>query len=170
MTLDGGVEGAGSVSRSEPESLCPLPRKRGWGRSGTAASTRSKKSLSGLSRRIGMRRVGLKRGTGGLLRRAYNPSARSSLRPVSRKRQRVNRVRRQNLEEAFGPRETWRCQVRDWTNTIVQPCFGAVNGHGIKTRARGGSITDTNNIILLCNRHNEQAPSLGLTVHSWEKW
>jgi hypothetical protein len=43
------------------------------------------------------------------------------------------------------------------------------------TRARGGSITDPDNIVLLCRRHHDDvgrgepwAYDMGLLVHSWD--
>jgi hypothetical protein len=54
-------------------------------------------------------------------------------------------------------------------------CFGGVNGHELLKRSRGGSITDMENVTLLCDFHNsfvEMHPSvsheMGLAKHSWE--
>lgn len=50
--------------------------------------------------------------------------------------------------------------------------------HEIRTRARGGSITDPDNIVLLCRQHHDhithtaegqrEGHELGLLKHSWE--
>jgi len=104
------------------------------------------------------------------------PMKRSTLKPMSDKRKAVNVKRKEAMLAHFGPRETWKCTVRDIIGT---PCFGDINGHEIKSRARAGR-TDENllymsGIILVCNHHNSwiednptKAHELGLTKHSWE--
>lgn len=96
------------------------------------------------------------------------------LRPVSDRQRRKNAERRVALEAAFGPREVWRCLVRDrpaWL-AFMGPCLGPVNGHELLKRGQGGSITDVRNIVMLCNHHNgwvednpDAATSLGLVIH-----
>lgn len=156
------VAGQGRMSGDSGGALCPLPRDRGW-RQGSSPLAASEGGVRPLPRKGLLRRVGLKRGTGGLLRRAYNPSARSSLRPVSRKRQRENRVRARALEEAWGPRP-WHCVFKGYvrryearTGEAYEPprCFGEVNAHELVKRSRGGSITDPSNCVPLCNFHND---------------
>lgn len=107
---------------------------------------------------------------------------RSPLKPVSEKRKALNRERKELMEQAFGPRDTWKCQ---WGTAIrfaavavpasMMPCHGDINGHEVLKRSRGGSITDMTNVLTLCNYHNdliEQEPlmaeHLGLSKHAWE--
>lgn len=98
---------------------------------------------------------------------------RSRIKPVSDKRRAENKVRAQMMEEKFGPREEWTCQF--WSvayigqlfdeNESPQFHFGEINGHEFKKRSAGGSITDPDNVILLCNWHNgwvEENPELAL--------
>ena len=101
---------------------------------------------------------------------------RSPLNRVSKKRQRENVIRRENLERAWGPRP-WSCWLSYKSGTEkIPPCFGAVNAHEIVKRSQGGSITDPSNMIPLCNFHNgwvETADrdlvwSLGLVRSAWE--
>jgi hypothetical protein len=94
---------------------------------------------------------------------------RTRVNPVSRKRQAKNAERKRLMLERFGPQEEWRCLLAD------PQCFGAVNGHELLKRSRGGSITDMDNVVLLCNYHNtwvedypEEANKMGLSKHSWE--
>lgn len=66
-----------------------------------------------------------------------------SLRAVSAKRARQQRERRKVL-----------AQMLDEHDGVCPRCFSArvVDGHELKTRAQGGSITDQNNIVLVCRR------------------
>lgn len=87
---------------------------------------------------------------------------RSRLRPRSAKRVAEQAERQGQLEERFGPREEWRCQfgrVVRFAQVVVPisvlPCHGEVNGHEVLKRSRGGSITDMDNVLLLCNYHND---------------
>ena len=102
---------------------------------------------------------------------------RSRIRPVSEKRKALNIERRKILEATFGPRDTWRCALRDTPQALVAfgACFGSVNGHEVLKRSQGGSITDPENIIMLCNHHNSEvenqpirAHEFGLMRHVWE--
>lgn len=66
------------------------------------------------------------------------------MRPVSAKRARENRARRQVLAALAEP----------VGGQVCQRCFSAraVDGHERLSRARGGSITDPANIVQLCRR------------------
>lgn len=103
---------------------------------------------------------------------------RSRINPISKRRQRLNEERREMLEQNFGPREAWRCEVeaRPIMAVMMGGCYGEVNGHEILKRSQGGDITNPGNILMLCNRHNmwvedypEDAHRLGLMIHRWEK-
>jgi hypothetical protein len=89
------------------------------------------------------------------------------MRAVSLRRQRENRERRRVVAEltAEGPRI---CPVPWCTNVADSP-------HEPLTRARGGSITDPGNIVLVCWAHNQELTlepawgyQLGLLRHSWD--
>lgn len=95
---------------------------------------------------------------------------RTRLRPISEKRQAQNALRRELMVERFGLREEWKCSI-----AALGSCYGPVNGHERVKRSQGGSITDMDNIILLCNFHNDYvednptlARELGLSRHGWE--
>ena len=52
----------------------------------------------------------------------------------------------------------------------------ATDPHEIKSRARGGSITDPGNVAGLCREHHDhitthplEAEELGLSIHSWDE-
>ena len=103
---------------------------------------------------------------------------RSPVNRISQKRQAEMQLRKSLMEETFGPRETWRCTFWLYRSTLMEPslCHGNVNGHELLKRSRGGSITDMNNVVLLCDFHNgwcEDHPSdahdMGLARHSWER-
>lgn len=98
---------------------------------------------------------------------------RSPLRPVSKKRAKANVERRKVLIEKYGLPDTWSCELQAIIGTT---CAGAIHGHELLKRSRGGSITDPDNIMLACDFHNgwvEDFPSLaselGLSKHSWEQ-
>ena len=102
---------------------------------------------------------------------------RSRIKPVSDKRRAVNVERARILEATFGPRDSWRCSLRDTPQALVAfgPCMGTVNGHEVLKRSQGGSIIDPDNIVLLCNGHNVavedhpiEAHAFGLMRHVWE--
>lgn len=99
------------------------------------------------------------------------------MRRVSKKRAKLNVERKRLMEEHFGPREEWGCTFRYYLPFPhdPSPCFGSVNGHEIVKRSQGGSLTDLDNIVLLCNRHNDyledhprEARELGLVRSNWE--
>lgn len=90
----------------------------------------------------------------------------STLNPVSAKRQRQNRQRTELLREPRIYPQV--CAVPWCTNVGDSP-------HEPLTRARGGSITDPANIVMVCWPHNQEltleppwAYELGLLVHSWD--
>lgn len=86
---------------------------------------------------------------------------RTRLRPVSKKRQALNRLRRRVLHDTFGSHPQCRfpnCTALAW------------DAHELLSRARGGSITDPANIVPLCRVHHDwvtvnpsKAETLGLS-------
>ena len=103
---------------------------------------------------------------------------RSPVNRISQKRQAEMQLRKSLMEETFGPRENWRCTFWLYRSTLMEPslCHGNVNGHELLKRSRGGSITDMNNVVLLCDFHNgwcedhpSEAHEMGLARHSWER-
>ncbi len=102
---------------------------------------------------------------------------RQRVNPVSAKRRRQNSERKTLLESLYGREETWTCMVANSPShlRLMGPCYGAVHGHEILPRGRGGSITDPANVVPLCNRHNDwcsefpvEAHRLGLLKHAWD--
>ena len=102
---------------------------------------------------------------------------RTPLRKVSKKRSRENRERARIFEVAWGPKEWWRCVLRDDPRALVDlgSCGGTVNAHEILKRSQGGSILDPENCVPLCNFHNravedfpEKARKYGLVLSPWE--
>jgi hypothetical protein len=102
------------------------------------------------------------------LERGAGPERKTGLKSMSNKRRRVNRVRRKVAHETFGANPV--CAVPkcgQWADDAHEPL----------TRARGGSITDPNNMVPLCRWHNDElaaeepawAYPLGLLKHSWDK-
>ena len=87
--------------------------------------------------------------------------------PVSKKRASLNILRRSFVKKILNDRMM--CEAR------IQGCtYMPTDVHEIKTRARGGSIIDPDNVLALCrNCHyfitKEPAWSQenGFTVHSW---
>lgn len=87
------------------------------------------------------------------------------MRAVSKKRARLNRLRRQILDPFIlegTPCEVTECPER------------ATDGHEIRTRGRGGSIIDLENIALICRGHHraitenpDWALRHGWVVSSW---
>jgi len=111
---------------------------------------------------------------------------RSRVNPVSQERLFDNASRKRLLEEAFGPQDEWECKFSTFLGVAVvegvdtsswklAACYGPVHGHEILKRSRGGSITDMQNVVLLCNFHNgwiedfpKEAHAMGLSKHAWE--
>jgi hypothetical protein len=93
------------------------------------------------------------------------------IRQVSRKRARQNRERRAMATRRYGPDRplcAWPGDTPHWADAFHEPL----------TRARGGSITDEENTVPMCNLHNSmlttltgarlrEAYDLGLIKHSW---
>jgi len=82
----------------------------------------------------------------------------SPIKKVSDKRIKLMNQRREMMEEKFGPRELWVCQFEEFVGPAmagVIRCFGVINGHELKKRSQGGSIVDPENVVLLCNYHND---------------
>ena len=106
---------------------------------------------------------------------------RTPLKPISKKRSKVNVERRKAQEAGWGPRP-WKCRFWEYEqdSAIVTQtsCFGPVNGHEILSRAQSGkdsNLTDVSGQVPLCDFHNrwvtehpELAHSMGLLRHSWE--
>ena len=104
---------------------------------------------------------------------------RTPIRPVSKNRQRVNKLRAEAMEEHFGPREGWTCYFVAHPVIVAKGCYGPPSGHEILKRSRAGStdenLLDVEGIVILCARHQvwvedfpKIAHSLGLAKHSWE--
>ena len=128
------------------------------------------------------------------LERGVTALRRSRINPVSSKRRKENRERRSVKEQLVEERGPW-CEVakavsaryvehglpQNWGTlevaaVVYHLCTGlADDAHEIVTRGRGGSITDPDNILLVCRRHHDwitthpkEAHELGLVRHSWE--
>jgi hypothetical protein len=87
------------------------------------------------------------------------------VRTVSKKRAAVNRVRRAVIAAKYP--EPVLCAV-PWCASLGD------SPHEPLTRARGGSIIDPDNIVMVCWPHNQELTSepawgyeLGLLKHSW---
>lgn len=90
------------------------------------------------------------------------------LRAQSPKRQAENRVRRKVIHATFGDQPTCIAPgCTRWADDVHEPL----------TRARGGSITDPDNMTPLCRPHHDEvtftepawAYELGLLRHSWDR-
>jgi hypothetical protein len=102
------------------------------------------------------------------LRAAGNLERSAPLRKQSKKRQQENRERRAMKNEMF-PDGTPECIVPwcgEWADELHEPL----------TRARRGSITEPDNAVPTCRRHNQELTEepdwgyeLDLLVHSWDK-
>jgi len=84
--------------------------------------------------------------------RAWQQRTRQPLPATSEKRTKENRVRFTETMPFVRQRDGNRCQLREGFGT---PCFGALHGHELLKRSRGGSITDAAGIVLACDRHND---------------
>lgn len=92
---------------------------------------------------------------------------RTRLKPMSAKRRKTNATRRANMVAAFG--ETPACAAQ------LAGCKGwASDAHEVKSRARGGSITDPTNVKPLCRpchtyitEHPAWAEANGWALPSW---
>jgi hypothetical protein len=91
------------------------------------------------------------------------------LRPRSKKTERKYVERRKIVSNLLSTRA--KCEAG-----IIDVCVGkAVDVHEVKTRGRGGSILDEENLRCLCRpchqyvtEHPKEAHALGLVVHAWE--
>ena len=92
---------------------------------------------------------------------------RTPLKAVSDKRKKENRERAKVLQFR-----------RQWNHCEAQCCDGCTDrptdGHEILTRARGGSITDTTNILMVCRPchtwitdNPQEANRFGFTIPRW---
>lgn len=89
--------------------------------------------------------------------------------PKSDKRKAEDRLRAVVLERLR--RERGRCEAE-----CVRHCTGEPqDGHEIHTRGRGGSITDENNILMVCRPCHDEitlnpawAHMAGFVIHEWE--
>ncbi len=114
----------------------------------------------------------------------------TSLRPVSKKRQSQQAARRKLVKEQLAARPYCEAgeRIYKWQKDHLgseyarerrktDQCYGrATDIHEPLTRARGGSITDVGNTISVCRRchdwihaHPDIATDLGLLKHSWTK-
>jgi hypothetical protein len=92
---------------------------------------------------------------------------RSPIRPTSKKRDAENRLRKKLRERLL--------DERPWCEARIKGCTRVGSDlHEIKTRARGGSITDENNILVLCRQCHmiittepAFATENGFIVHAW---
>ncbi len=98
------------------------------------------------------------------------PTPRTPIKPVSAKRARQNRERAAMADRLWPDR-------REGTVMCTVPECGrpADDGNEILPRARGGSITDENNVHPCCRQHNEELTKepewgydLGFLRHSWD--
>lgn len=97
--------------------------------------------------------------------------SKARLRRSSKKRDRENRLRRKVVEKLAEERGT-DCQAQ-----VEGVCTGrAMDAHERLTRARGGSITDGRNILLVCRpchdfitAHPLEAAERGLLRWSWQR-
>jgi len=81
---------------------------------------------------------------------------RSWLKLRSPQRDQENAKRARLMFEKFGPWAEWRCQFSSHEIDYISStrCRGPVHGHELLKRSRGGSITDMDNVVLLCQFHN----------------
>lgn len=94
------------------------------------------------------------------------------MRRVSKKRAAIQRDRQATVQAVLA-------RDRGCRAALLVPdvkCWGPLDVHEILTRARGGSIIDEENCIVVCRRHHDwigqwpaRAAELGLTKHSWER-
>jgi len=95
---------------------------------------------------------------------------------VSKKRQRLNNERRKVVKQLFGTRKTCEAGPRIRNVDQVHRCQVVPSDvHEPLTRARGGSIVDPNNMLVVCrachdwiHHHPKDASSVGLLVSSYK--
>lgn len=99
------------------------------------------------------------------------------LRQVSAKREAENRERERAKatvrQRASGVCEARGVFLRNYPD--VSGCAGQFDFHEVLTRARGGSITEPDNILMVCRRHHDwitdhpvEAAAVGLVRNSWD--
>ncbi|MER6809933.1 hypothetical protein ABT299_11690 [Spirillospora sp. NPDC000708] len=100
----------------------------------------------------------------------------NSGRPASKPKRRL-RPRSRKAEAAYRVRRPMLKALTDMHPYCVRPGCNrfAADGHEPLTRARGGSITDPDNVVLLCRPCHDElgtepawAYDLGLLRHSWD--
>lgn len=103
----------------------------------------------------------------GFKKTGNSPQRSAPLAKQSKKRQRENRERRKVVTEKYGTGLVW-CEV-PWCTSLAD------DAHEPLTRARGGSITDPDNIRAVCRPHHDEigtepawAYEIGFLKHSWE--
>lgn len=109
----------------------------------------------------------------GPLKRVTPLRSRSRLRPVSKKRQRENRVR--SVVRAEVLERDGNCQARDLIPRVA--CGGPLDVHELVRRSQWrAGILDPSNCLVLCRWHHsyvtehpELAHELGLSRWSWER-
>ena len=88
------------------------------------------------------------------------------MKPRSEKMEKLYRTKRRNLVRKLL-----------WERPICQRCLSdrSQDVHELKSRARGGSITDLENLVTLCRAchtwvttHPAEATAQGWLKHSWE--
>lgn len=98
------------------------------------------------------------------------------LRQVSDKRAAENRER-EKAKTVVRQRARGGCEARTAIASVtgISECSGPFDFHEVLTRARGGSITDPENILMVCRRHHDwitenplSAAGLGLVRNSWD--
>ena len=63
----------------------------------------------------------------------------------------ITQVRNRDGHYCVGAHGSWADRLETY---LPEQCYGPLNGHEVITRADGGSITDPDNIVLLCDFHN----------------
>lgn len=99
---------------------------------------------------------------------AEPPAKRSTLRPVSKKRQAVNAHRAKVVAHIR--------EFQDWCSRCLQTGIG-LDAHELRSRGQGGSLIDPENIILLCRgchsyvtTHPREAAEQGWAIsRKWER-
>lgn len=148
--------------RDVRDGVDPMNRenRRLWAKGKHPAQQKQNEWAAGLARQAGlqrntpMKRTPMKRGTKGINR-------------TSKKRDVANAERRKVLAKLRQTRGG--CEAR-----AVRRCTGAMDdGHEVHTRGRGGSITDPDNILMVCRPchdwitdHPREADCAGYTVPS----
>lgn len=102
----------------------------------------------------------------------------TGLNQVSAKRKAENQ-KRERAKQVVRERARGRCEALTLAGSVeptMRYCAGPWDFHEVLTRARGGSISDPENILHVCRRHHDwitdhpqEAHDLGLVAHSWEE-